>query len=98
MSNINERNIFQAINKSIIDRCSNIESIYENVPFVNENIEVKSSLDLNSNITIPSSIRMIGGIGSAVGYVGGVICNNIFNKINKNSKNLSNLKIESGDW
>lgn len=90
MNNIHERNIFEEISKSIIDKSSNIKVIYENVPFVYENIKVESSLDINSNITILSSI------GATI-TGGATISNNIFNKINKNSKNLSNLKIENGD-
>jgi hypothetical protein len=83
-------NIFESINYKIVRECNNIDEIYENIPFVDDNfekyIEIKQAFPAS---VMPVSILVGGVVG---------VKDNIFKKINKNSKNISNLSIKNGDW
>lgn len=86
-------NIFESINYKIVRQCNSIDEIYENIPFVDDNfekyIEIKQAFP-GSCIAVSISGMIIGGAVS--------VKDNIFKKINKNSKNISNLSVKNGDW
>ena len=85
MKDNNVRNIFEDINKKIALRCSSVDEIYENIPYMDNQIE--KYVDIRRAF-IASIIPVVGLIG---------ITDNIFKKINSNSKNISNLNIKDGE-
>lgn len=97
MSNkFEERNIFDDINKGIIKDCKSNDDIYEKVPFVGENIEDHivycTSMGWSPLVSGISSIGSIISSGAPVGI------KNIFNTINKKSKNISKISVANGEW
>lgn len=93
MSKIKIVNIFEDINSEITKQCNTIEEIYDNIPFVDDNlkkyIDIKQAFPCSCTPLSIKNIIIEGAIDTK---------NNIFKKINKNSKNISNLNIESEDW
>lgn len=86
-------NIFENINYKIARECNTTDEIYENIPFVDDDfekyIEIKQAFPASvMGVSIPGMI--IGGAAKTK--------DNIFKKINKNSKNMSNLNIKNGGW
>ena len=77
MKGNNVRNIFEDMNKKIALKCNTVEEIYENIPYIDNKIE--KYIDIKN--AFPASIIPMGGVID--------ISENIFKKINRNSKNIS---------
>jgi len=73
------------MNKKIALKCNTVEEIYENIPYIDNKIE--KYIDIKN--AFPASIIPMGGVID--------ISENIFKKINRNSKNISNLNIKEGE-
>lgn len=92
MKSLESRNIFDEINNNIIMSCKSIDEIYYKVPFSDEKIE--KYIELKK--AFPNSVappRIGGMVGGAID-----LTQNIFRKINKDSKNESKFVSENEDW
>ncbi|CEN21453.1 hypothetical protein [Paraclostridium sordellii] len=97
MKKIEDRNIFNEINNQIANSCKSIDEIYEKVPFPEEQIKRYIELKQAFPCSVEGSNPLITGIGAVGGAVSS-IKENIFNKINKNSKNEYNINSIDEDW
>ena len=97
MKKIEDRNIFNEINNQIANSCNSIDEIYEKVPFPEEQIKRYIELKQAFPCSCAGGNLLMTGIG-AVGGAASSIKENIFNKINKNSKNEYNVNSIDEDW
>lgn len=81
------KNMFEKLNKEIRKSCKDEDELLKNIPFIDEHMN-----DSYKKIYTTSSVMPMGSM------IGNFIDSNIFRKINKNSKNLSNVSIENNEW
>lgn len=86
MKKIEDRNIFNEINNQIANSCKSIDEIYEKIPFAED--EIQKYIELKQAFPASIAVNPLKGV-----IFGGVVTlkENIFNKINKNSKNEYNV-------
>ncbi len=80
-------NMFEKLNNEIRKSCKDEDELLKNIPFIDEHMN-----ESYKKIYTTSSIMPMGSM------IGNFIDSNIFKKINKNSKNLSNVNIENNEW
>lgn len=98
---MNNSNVFEGLNKYIINNCNTLGDIEKNIPFIDE--KCISYIKSKNIANIPSSTAIASGIfaGSTAGMIAGLMgkainkCGNILHDINKEN---SNIQYDIEDW